>query len=122
MKARFVLGLLGSYYFITGLWGIVSIESFMDIVWGQRFELHAIFLMHTLSGFFLTFGLLFMYFAFTKIQFSILKVAIVMTFSVSITEFVYFDHIQQGLLVYDLPLELMFGLLLGYFAIKYARN
>ena len=107
------LSFLGIYYLITGLWGIISINSFIDIVWQKTFELHSIFLMHTLSLLFVILGLFFLLGARKNLT-VIYGFAGEVALALFLVELYYLKHVRGSLLFYDLFVEGILGVLLLY--------
>lgn len=94
MLVKYVLLVLGLYYFLTGLWSIIDIESFSDFTRYQG----DFFLKHTAGVLFSVLGLIFSYSAIKKRLMEEIKYfALLTTVGVMVVEVYYLPRIGNPL-------------------------
>ncbi len=115
---KFVLVFQGLYYSLTGLWAIVSLESFSRATdhyhYGEPFEMHSIAAMALVLGIFLIYGALK-----EELQRAAGFLGLGFVFAVMIPELLYLPKIGNPFLFWvDFAVEGVIGILLviGLFA------
>lgn len=120
---KFVLIFQGLYYALTGLWAIVSLESFSRLTehdhHGEPFEMHSIAAMALVSGIFLIYGGLK-----EELRRAGGFLGLGFAFAVMIPELIYLPQIGNPFLFWvDFAIEAVAGILLaiGLFVKKRKR-
>ncbi len=111
---KYVVGFQGLYYIVTGLWALISIESFNKIIShaheGPAFE------MHSIAAMALVLGLYYIYSVKDKNWFKtrkdIIYLVIGINLSIILVELIYFSAITGTLFLFDLIEEIIITILL----------
>lgn len=110
-KRSIPLLLFGLYYILTGLWGLISLDSFIAVVWSQDFEYHSRFTMQNISLLFTLLGAYFVFMSRNPSQYVVYFAASCAFFN-AVFEILYFHHVRKSLLVYDIFIQLGFSVAL----------
>ena len=116
---RYVIAFQGFYYILTGLWALISLESFNVIVGhvheNNAFEMHSIAAMAVVLGLYYTYSV--MEKDWFKNNFNIVYLVIGINLSIILVELFYFNTIKPTLFLLDFAEEIVITILL-IFAIK----
>lgn len=110
----YVIGFQGFYYIITGLWALISIESFNQIVShaheGPAFEMHSIAAMAIVLGLYYLYSIRDKNWFKTKKD--IIYLVIGINLAIILIELIYFSTIRGTLFLLDLIEEIIITILL----------
>ena len=111
---RYVIGFQGFYYFLTGIWALISLSSFEKIV--GHFHEGSAFEMHTIAAMSVVLGLFFIYSIkendWYKKNFNVVYLVIGIALSVIVIELIYLPSMGWNLFWLDLIEEIIIVILL----------
>lgn len=108
---KYILVWQGFYYGLTGIWAIVSLESFSLIT---RHPVHDAFDMHSIAALAVVLGIMFVWGAYdVRYRFFAAVLALLSAVAIVIPELVYFSEIKGTLFVPDLFEEILIAVLLA---------